>query len=349
MQRKQLAYWVAQFSGWGFYIFISGFSNYLNNELSRPILAAFLALFVSGIVISHLMRTFIVHRGWLKFSLLKLFLPVVITTGFFALVLGVLQLSFSALIVGRSDIFASLNFSNGFVIWLNWWMILMIWCLVYFAFHFFERSRNEEIKNLRLEAMRTEVELNNLKSQLNPHFMFNSMNSIRALIDENPVIAKESITKLSNILRNTLLMGRKRLVGIEEELSLVEDYLRLEQVRYEERLRAKVEMDPSCIGCLIPPLMVQTLVENGIKHGISKLPLGGEINVIVSRTDRMLSISVENTGTLSGSDNPQSTGIGIANTRQRLELIYEGKATFDLFASDGKVHAHITLPIQSNL
>jgi two-component system, LytTR family, sensor kinase len=95
-------------------------------------------------------------------------------------------------------------------------------------YHGLEKSRVEEIKNLRWEASRNEIELNNLKSQLNPHFMFNSMNSIRALIDENPPRAKEAVTKLSTILRNTLMMGKKREVTLREELDVVRDYLDLE-------------------------------------------------------------------------------------------------------------------------
>lgn len=349
MRRKQLAYWISQITGWGLFIFLSGFSNYLNNELTNPLLLAFLALFVSGIVLSHLMRNLIIRFGWMRWNPARLIFPVVLNTSVVALMMGLLQLVFSWSIVGRDDVFQNLNLSGGFMIWLNWWIILMVWSVIYFAFNFFERSRNEEIKNLRLEAMRTEVELNNLKAQLNPHFMFNSMNSIRALIDEDPLIAKESITKLSNILRNTLLMGRKQLVTVDEELSLIDDYLKLEGIRYEERLKVETAIDTSVKGLLLPPLMVQTLVENAIKHGISRLPSGGVICVTVKRENDHLFIRIENTGSLNGEKKAGSTGIGIANTRQRLELLYDGKASFTLNEENGMVIAEVRLPVQNKL
>jgi len=348
LRRKQLAYWVAQFSGWGLYLFISGFSSYLNNELSRPVLIGFTAIFLSGILLSHLYRNFIVRIGWLKFTPIKALIPVAFSAALLSLVMGLLQLTYSSFIIGRTGVFSSLDPSNAFLIWLNWWVIFMVWSVIYFAFHFFEKSRDEEIKNLRLEAMRTEVELNNLKAQLNPHFMFNAMNSIRALVDEDPIIAKESITKLSNILRNTLLMGRKKFVTVEEELQLIEDYLKLESIRYEERLKVELVIDSSCSAFLIPPLMVQTLVENSIKHGISKLPGGGLLRLEIRRNQDMLEIVVENTGKLANGVSG-STGIGIENTKQRLQLLYEGKSHFSLRELQDKVVAEIKLPVRNNL
>lgn len=349
MYRKQLAYWISQFTGWGMYIFLSGFSNYLNNELTNELILAFLAIFGSGLILSHLLRNFIVRMGWLNFSPARVIFPLLFSSAFLALLMGVLQLLYSAIIVGRPEVFDSLSFSSGFLIWLNWWVIFMVWSVIYFAVHFFEKSRNEEIKNLRLEAMKTEVELNNLKSQLNPHFMFNSMNSIRALIDENPALAKESITKLSNILRSTLLMGRKQLVTVEEELHLVDDYLKLEGIRYEERLKVDLHLDAAANGFLLPPLMVQTLVENAIKHGISRLPSGGLVRIWVKKENEKLAIRIENTGRLNGEQHQISTGIGIANTRQRLELLYDGKASFELFEENGMVIADVRLPVQNKL
>src|SRR5690606_38237133 len=125
------------------------------------------------------------------------------------------------------------------------------------------------------QAVKNEIELNRLISQLNPHFVFNSMNSIRALIDEDPKLAKQAVTELSNVLRNFLLMGKKTMVAFSEELKMVKDYLSLEKIRFEEKLQIIIKVDDDCMNFLVPPLMIQTLVENGIKHGTSKLPEGG--------------------------------------------------------------------------
>ena len=119
-----------------------------------------------------------------------------------------------------------------------------------------------------------EIELNNLKSQLNPHFIFNALNSIRALVDENPSKSKQAINQLSNILRNSLASDKKGLTKFEDELKIVKDYLGLESIRFEERLKTEFDIHPDSQKFLVPPLMIQTLVENGIKHGISKLTAG---------------------------------------------------------------------------
>lgn len=348
MPRKQLTYIIAQILGWGFYLFLSGFSYYLNNNLTQKILLALIGIFVSGIVLSDVYRRFIIRMGWLSKTPISAIFPVVVTTTVLAALMVFWQRILSWLVFHQGAVFENISFSELVSIWLNWLVIFIIWSILYFAFHFFEKSRREEIKNIRLEAMKTEVELNNLKAQLNPHFMFNSMNSIRALIEENPELAKESITKLSNILRNTLLLGRKQLVALNEELEIIQDYLKLESIRYEERLHFSFQVDENYMTFLVPPLMIQTLVENAIKHGISKLPDGGRIRLLIRPDDKQLLIRVENTGKL----NPRreaSTGIGITNTKQRLELLYDGKADFNIFQQDENVIAEIKIPLLQNI
>ena len=158
----------------------------------------------------------------------------------------------------------------------SFYFILFFWWTVfYFAYHYF----NEYNKSLKYEASMIEIELNNLKSQLNPHFIFNALNSIRALVDENPVKSKQAINQLSNILRNSLASDKKGLTNFDEELKIVKDYLGLESIRFEERLKTEFDIHPESQRFLVPPLMIQTLVENGIKHGISKLTKGGVIQL----------------------------------------------------------------------
>ena len=158
--------------------------------------------------------------------------------------------------------------------------------------------------------------------------MFNCMNSIRALVDEDPKKAKVSITQLSNILRNTLLMNKNKFNTLEEELALVKDYLELEHIRYEERLRFTFEIDPTTLQKHIPPMMIQTLVENGIKHGISKYPEGGEIIIKTKLLDNIFKIEILNTGQME--NKISETGVGLANTTNRLELLFGKAASFSL-------------------
>ncbi len=164
--------------------------------------------------------------------------------------------------------------------------------------------------------------------------MFNSMNSIRALVDEDPKKAKVAITQLSNILRNTLLMHKNKFNTLEEELALVKDYLELEHIRYEERLHFTFDIEPNTLQKQIPPMMLQTLVENGIKHGISKYPEGGEIKITTMLMDNELKISILNTGQIE--NKTSETGFGVTNTTHRLELLFGKNATFLLKNNDSK-------------
>ena len=198
-----------------------------------------------------------------------------------------------------------------------------------------ENLNGTEIQNLKLEANKNEIELNTLKSQLNPHFMFNSLNSIRALVDEDPKKAKTTITQLSNILRNTLMMHKNKFIAFEEEIKLVTDYLALEHIRYEERLTFDLDIDPKTLQIPIPPMMIQTLVENAIKHGISNLVDGGEIIIKATLEDDTFKISVKNTGQLI-SNSHSLLGVGVENTNNRLKILYGNKANFKLENFDYK-------------
>jgi LytS/YehU family sensor histidine kinase len=226
---------------------------------------------------------------------------------------------------------------------LNFSILFALWGIIYFAVKFFQNFKQSEIRNLELRAAKTEIELNSFKAQMNPHFMFNSLNSIRALIDENPKKAKEAITLLSGILRNTLMLGKKQLVPFNEELDLVKKYLSIEKIRFEERLLIEYSIDDKSSSRTIPPFMMQTIVENGIKHGISRLKDGGYIKIKAQVDSSFFTISIVNSGKF-GSEN--DTGIGLSNTRKRLELIYNGRASFEIEGNNGDVTATLKLPIE---
>lgn len=195
-----------------------------------------------------------------------------------------------------------------------------------------------------------EIELNNLKSQLNPHFIFNALNSIRALVDENPSKSKQAINQLSNILRNSLASDKKGLTNFEDELKIVRDYLGLESIRFEERLRTEFDIEPESRNFLVPPLMIQTLVENGIKHGISKLTRGGLVQVKTYVTQgKKLTIQIRNSGHLPANAKRSKSGLGLKNTRQRLKLIYGDQASFRILnENDNFVLTEIIIPQHQN-
>ncbi len=345
MDNKKLFYWSAQVSGWGLLIFLAGIINYTSGTFDFGLVFYLLSIFTFGILLTHFYRYLIIRLDWLRLSILKLLPRAVIV----AIIFGVVFFFFETILI-REIILGTTNISllsvwNSFNIFLNWAGICTLWSLFYFAFTLSENYRKEEIKNLKFEASKTEIELNNLKSQLNPHFMFNSMNSIRALVDENPKQAKNSITQLSNLLRNTLLIGRKKFIPLEEEMNVIKDYLQLEGIRYEERLNVAYNIEPEALQCQIPPLMLQTIVENGIKHGISKLTKGGTLRVVAKLQDDHLNLRVENSGVYDATAT-SDTSIGLNNTRKRLALIFGNDASFSIYNENNMVIANIILPKQ---
>jgi two-component system, LytTR family, sensor kinase len=220
-------------------------------------------------------------------------------------------------------------------------IFFFLWSSLYFIYNYFE-SYN---KSLKLEASIKEIELSNLKSQLNPHFIFNALNSIRALVDENPIKSKLAINQLSSILRNSLVTEKRGLTSFDDELKVVMDYLGLESIRFEERLKTEFDIHPESNGFLVPPLMIQTLVENGIKHGISKLTEGGIIQLTTKVEDDHLKIFIRNSGKFVLNGNHKRTGLGLENTRQRLKLIYGEEASFRILTeNDNFVLTEIIIP-----
>ncbi len=318
MNNNKHIYWYCQIIGWAFYVSINMFFFKLSYNTNFKDILLFTCWFPLGILITHFYRQLL-----LKYKILNLNLHIQVPITLLAsLIMSILFFIFNIGIAKILDhSYNEINLIAASSKILSVFLIFMIWSIIYFGFHFFDNYKKTEIQKLKLEANTKEVELQKLKSQLNPHFIFNSMNSIRALIDENPQKAKLAITQLSNILRNTLMMDKNKFITLEEELVLVKDYLELEHIRFEERLNYYFDVDPKTLLLNIPPMMIQTLVENGIKHGISKNYQGGVITIITMKNENYLDIEIINTGQLPFELNSNS-GIGIKNTTNRLNLLY---------------------------
>lgn len=223
-------------------------------------------------------------------------------------------------------------------------LLVGIWLLIYIVYHYVEKNRKDQVDRLKLESNIKELELKTIKSHINPHFIFNSLNSIRALVDENPQRARTAITELSNILRSSMQAEKAETVTLEKELSIVKDYLALEQMRFEERLKIEMEIDEDTLDQQVPPMMLQTLVENAIKHGISKQVNGGTVKVVADFKADNLELLVQNTGQLNGTKN--GDGFGIKSTEDRLNLMYQGKASFSIRnLENNMVESKVTMPV----
>jgi LytS/YehU family sensor histidine kinase len=218
--------------------------------------------------------------------------------------------------------------------------------MIYYIYHYAESNRRQQLDTLRLEAMVKSLELKTIKAHINPHFIFNALNSIRALVDENPQRARTAITELSNILRSSMHAEKIETVPLQQELDIVKDYLALEHMRFEERLQIEMNIDEDTLNQSIPPMMLQTLVENAIKHGISKHVNGGLIRIISGYKNDHHELVVQNSGRLNGSNILDTDGFGIKSTQDRLNLLYQGKADFQIHdIPGGMVESKIIMPI----
>lgn len=209
-----------------------------------------------------------------------------------------------------------------------------------------EASREAEARLMETNILAREAELKALKAQINPHFLFNSLNSISALTSMDPSRAREMCVLLGDFLRLTLSLGEKTMVRFSEELDLLQKYLAIEKIRFGERLEMQETIEEESRACLLPPLLLQPLVENAIRHGIASLPEGGEVRLTAERQNGRLDILVENSW---DPDAPprRSGGLGLRNVRQRLEARYGKEATLRVMAEGHLFQVSLSLPIES--
>lgn len=349
IKNKKQVYWICQIGGWTSLALLNFLFSYFFQEFHDKKLNIYLFLFlpivliIFGISSTHFLRKIIKKNNWIFLPIKKLLPKIFLST--FLIALFISAVLFLVFILIKFVEYQTLNLVL-YAIWtFNLFVFTLIWNLIYYSVHIFENFNRSEIERLVWEAAVKDFELKTLKSQLNPHFMFNALNSIRALIEENPERAKSAITQLSNIFRYSLRIERVETVPLDEEMRTVTDYLALEHVRFEERLRYKINVDPATKNIEIPPMMIQTLVENGIKHGISKIQQGGEIEVTTSIQNSTLIITINNSGNFSEQDLLNAKGFGISATKQRLNLLYDEKATFKIYNQNESVIAEIKIPI----
>lgn len=339
---KKRLYWYSQIAGWGAYILLYSFAILTYGKFSWNTFLSYSSVGVFGIALTHLFRHYIIKWRWLDEEFTKVVWKLLLATALLSITMAIIIYGMK-FAMGNFD---EVTFRIGMPILfsLNMGILFLLWIIIYFAIHYFQVYQQTEIERYIWEAAVKDFELKTLKSQLNPHFMFNALNSIRALIVEDPERAKSAITKLSNIFRYSLKIERSETVPLGEEANVVDDYLSLEHIRYEERLRYTLNIPKNTENIEVPPMMIQTLVENGIKHGLSKFAEGGEIEVTAKRKENILHINIKNSGSISEDAVLNATGHGISNTKQRLHLLYGENASFTIANKNGFVEASIIMP-----
>jgi two-component system LytT family sensor kinase len=378
---KSRLYWLLQFGGWGA-LMVTSFMAMLMFVPVTLALVANVIFILLGVLISHVYRLFVKKKNWKALKIPKLVPRVLFASVVQGAVLGILSLAvivalfvfisrsnpdFVQQIMGTPQLegidpemqqrineatLAQFTPSKiivsivSFII--SFGAYFVSWSALYFAYQYLQRTREVEIEKWKLSASVKDAELSALKAQINPHFIFNSLNNIRSLVIEDTERARDSITHLSDLLRFSIQFDQFEKVSLDKELAVVKDYLNLEAIQLEERLQYDFKVDERASEIEVPPMIVQTLVENAIKHSINELPNGGQITVESKLNHEFLNIYVKNTGQLKARSNHNNRrGIGINNSKERLRLLYGDKATLNVEnMNESTVCATIRIPLE---
>jgi hypothetical protein len=354
-QKSQLVYWTFQLMGWGLFSVSRFVGAVVILDLPWVRLALEL-LFVDalGLGLSHRLRDFVRRHHWSALPFRRLSWRIAVAAFVLGTPLGIVT-QFTGLSALHDPAFLkpyapalSFQFSvfaSTVIEIVNSAVLYIIWLTIYFTAIAVREHRSAQLKQSELARALQLAELRLLKSQLNPHFLFNALNTVRSLIADNPARAQDAVTRLAKTLRYTLTSPQAELVTLSQELDIVADYLELESMRFEDRLRIELHVPDDAAGVYIPVMLLQTLVENAIKHGIAQLPSGGLLRVSAKVQNEMLMLDVENPRPPAPVRTAQE-GVGLQNARDRLRLLFGARARLELDVSHPSVTtAHLRIPV----
>jgi len=350
--------WVRLAAIWGIWTFIgivftlqSYFTSYrsekptpLFDSLYLQMTWSYLWALTTPLVLWAASRLPIERNNWMRSALLHVPLSIVLSVFVTALGHVVLWLywgwslgrPFSFERMGR---FVVANFSEGIGIYL-------LIALTSYAFSYYQKFRESQVQTLKLEAQLSQAQLHALKMQLHPHFLFNTLHSISALLNKDTESARRMITRLGDFLRLTLDNSGSQEVTLQKEIEFLSCYLEIERIRFQDRLVTRVDVPHQALDAKVPNLILQPIVENALEHGVSKVDGEGRIEIAARRDDEDLLLTVRDNG--AGVDNTQA-GVGLTNTRERLSQLYGDAARFQLSSADGGgTLASISIPFHTS-
>jgi sensor histidine kinase YesM len=307
---------------------------------------------VTTILSAAVIREISKRRAWLELPPRALFRRALFATVLASLLTFGLTVAVSDWVYGQlippilATFYQKLPLSNQlFNSYINTLVVFVVWTCGYFAIVIQRQRTREEVRQAQLsEALHT-AELRLLKSQLNPHFLFNALNGVRALIAAEPAKAQDAVTQLARTLRYTLAAGDAELVTVAREMEMVNDYLALESMRLAERLKIVRDIEPAAADARIPVMLLQTLVENAIKHGIAPLRQGGTLRIAARVAANALIIQVENPRPTEHAPTPYHQGLGLKNASERLRLLFGEAASLELdLSAPSRASATVRLP-----
>lgn len=306
---------------------------------------------LAGVLLTHLLRGAIKRWGWLSMPPVSFVARVVTATLLLTTLSFLLSMAMAMKLHGTpvapiaSAFYQKLTMTGQLR---NLYIIILVvhaaWVAVYLSFAMQRHRYRAELHQAQLGKALQAAELRLLKSQLNPHFLFNALNGLRSLIADEPARARDAVTQLARMLRYTLASSGEDLVSLERELEMVDDYLALESMRLAERLTIERDIEPAARGARVPVMLLQTLVENAIKHGISELKQGGQLKLSARLENQQLVLRVANPRP--PVETPRiGEGVGLRNATERLRLLFGDRASLklDLSAPDQAI-AEVRLP-----
>ena len=347
-------YWLLQALGWSAWGLVGTVLGLVFSEISWRMLLPIEAVVAGTLLLgSHLLRLYLRRHGWVRLALPRL-LPrlllanVLVSLGSVAAMGVVITAGLWVLMPSQAGgHFPWLQYV-GYL--LNTSLALWLWSAIYFGLHYFDSYRWAEVDKWKLAATAREAEMRTLQAQLNPHFLFNGLNNIRALVMEDPARARLMMTHLSELLRYAMQRNGTEQVPLATELEIVENYLQLEALQLEERLRYTLAVPAETLPLHLPPMTLQLLVENAIKHGLAPRPAGGSLSVAVQldAAGTSLRVAVRNTGTYQ--PRPGHPGVGLRNVQERLGLLFGAAAHFHIGPDPllpDTVLAELSLPLHN--
>lgn len=330
----KIAYWIFQILGWGTYL---GLGLVLVTNSNQDMLRWFPVMLIKTSLLffmTHLLRNYFIKINLLNLPTRRIIFTAIISVIIISvtanIVASIIMLQPFKLITWKQYSLQAL-----FYYIINESFIVAAWVAIYLVAALIKQRRQREIEKWQLEVIAQKAQLDSLKSQINPHFIFNSLNNIRSLIFENRKQASDMITHLSNLLRYSVKHNDSGKETIENELKVVRDYLKLQSIHLEERLTYKIDVDKELLNVEIPSMSIQQLVENAIKHGILELKKGGEIQIQIYNKNKNAIVEISNTGKII--EKEKTTKLGIKNVSDRLRLMFGNNAQLTLTQTENNI------------
>lgn len=339
MYNKQRLYWLCQILGWGGMVMVEtiNYTFFIIQHFDFNFFIAFIIYAVLGIASTHLFKIVLKRFHVFEKKPAQIWFIAIVSTFLISFIITITYAAPSFITDFQAAI-KSYPPSYMLASIMNWARYVFVWVIIYFMYNILNQNhKNAEEKLRALNAAKT-FELELLKTQINPHFLFNALNSIKALVTIDPSKCGDAIVMLSELLRYTLNYGSQPIIPLNDEVNEVKKYLALEQLRFGKRLAVQYDIAENTLSQTIPPALILTLAENAIKHGVSQQIGETKVTIRITLEQENLYIKVLNTGTYA----PKETvGIGLKHIRRRLEEIYGERAIFGIESQTSEVIASI--------